>query len=145
MMGTIPKQWQRKRHPSLTYETHPQLGYYVHSEATGLWSQLRSRPDGASFMLRCRERVPSDTRLSQWSGIDERLDELERLAIAAVEPPSGVDSTAFDRCELRLSEVRIEADGTFALFFDTPLGDKVHLWPMVRFAGWELAKAEWVP
>ena len=48
--------------------------------------------------------------------------------------------------ELRLRGVDVdEGSSTFAFFFDTPTGDKIHLWPIVTFDGWCVKYAEWVP
>ena len=46
---------------------------------------------------------------------------------------------------LKLSEVRIETDTTFALFFDTPVGDQIDMWPMVVFSDFKIIRSEWVP
>jgi hypothetical protein len=97
-------------------------------------------------MLRCRERMPSEARLRQWEQIDARLPELERLAVAAVpEPPVKTALVRFERDELSLREVRIEDNGTFALFFHAPTGDTIDMWPMVTFDGWSIKESEWVP
>jgi hypothetical protein len=128
------------------YESRPEFGYYVYCPTTGLWSQLRTRADGREVTLRCRERTPSPERLRQWDEIDARLPELEHEAVAAVdEPPIKTWRTRFTGDELSLREVRIEADGTFALFFDSPTGDSIDMWPMVTFDGWIVKASEWVP
>jgi hypothetical protein len=144
MGTTVVKPWRHKRHRSLVYETHPTLGYYVSGGTTGLWSQLRSRADGREVMLRCRERAPSEERLRQWDEIDARLSDVERAAIAVVpEPPVVAARCRFRSEELSLREVRIEDDGTFVLFFDSPTGDTINLWPMVTFDGWSIIGSEW--
>jgi hypothetical protein len=141
---TVSKPWPHECHRSLVYETHPSFGYYVYSPATGLWSQLRVRADGAEVMLRCRERAPSETGLRRWEEIDARLPELERAAIASVrEPPVTAAQRRFRRDELSLREVEIDDDGTFALFFDSPTGDTIDMWPVVTFAGCSIKESEW--
>jgi hypothetical protein len=144
MQRTAPKPWPLPRHSSLFYETHPTFGYYVYSGDH--WSQLRARPDGREVMLRCWERSPSDARLRQWDEIDARLLELERIAIAAVpQPPAKAARSQFRPDELSLCEISIDVDGTFALFFNTPTGDEIQLWPIVTFSfdGWSIREAEW--
>ena len=49
----------------------------------------------------------------------------------------------FTRDELVLREVRIEEDLTFELFFDTPTGDRIDMWPVVEFRDWQVAGTEW--
>lgn len=42
-----------------------------------------------------------------------------------------------------LREVWLESEGEFMLFFDTPLGDKLDLWPAATFLDFELREWEW--
>jgi hypothetical protein len=51
----------------------------------------------------------------------------------------------FVRQDLTLREVRLEDDGTFVLFFDSPTGDAIDVWPMVIFRNWSVESAGWVP
>lgn len=146
MGNTTTKAWPHKRHASLEYESDQSFGYYVFCKATNLWSQLRVRSDGAEIMLFCRERRPTEIRLRQWEEIDARLLELEKLALDSVPPPPiEAARVGFHRDELSLSEVLIEQDGTFSLFFDSPTGDTIDLWPMVTFKDWSIKESTWVP
>ncbi len=146
MANTTTKAWPYERHSSLDYESDASFGYYVFCKATGLWSQLRARSDGSEFMLCCRERTPSEIRLRKWGEIDARLLELENQALDSVPPPP-IDAArnGFQRNELTLSEVRIEGDGSFSLFFDSPTGDAINLWPVVTFDDWSIRESIWVP
>jgi hypothetical protein len=138
------------RHHSLTYETHPLFGDYIYSPTIESWTQRRQMSDGRPLLLCGRGRRPTDEQIALFQQIDVRLPELTASAIAVIEPPPIKPPRVwlkrppeFTRDELVLREVRIEEDLTFELFFDTPTGDRIDMWPLVEFRAWEVAGTEW--
>jgi len=146
-------------------EHHPELGDYV--SGTNSWTQDRVVDGGPEFLLFGRGSRPSDEQVSVWQVIDERLSELVTKATATVQDPRrkprllellaraiavvlqtprmGSTKAEFSRDALSLSQVRLERDGSFALFFHTPLEDEIDVSPMVVFRSWEVAESRWVP
>lgn len=146
MFRTATRPWPQPRDRSLVYADHPTFGYYVYAPSTGRWAQARGRPDAPDFVLRCRERAPSDQSIQTWQQIEARLPELEAAAVASVgDPPVRAKGARFDRRHLSLRAVEIDDAHNFVFFFDTPLGDEIDMWPMVTFADWAVRRSEWVP
>jgi hypothetical protein len=138
------------RHPSLFYENLPDFGDYIYSPSIASWTQRRAMNNGQPFLLCGSGRSPSVDQIALWYEIDSRLGELTGAAIEAVDqPPVKLRrsffslSPTFSRAELILREVRIEQDGSFALYLDTPIGDKIHMWPVVTFSDWRVTDSEW--
>jgi hypothetical protein len=149
-MSTVALPSPADRHPSLTYERHPQFGDYIYSPTIESWTQRRQMPDGQPLLLCGRGRKPTDKQIALFQQIDARLPALTASAIEAVQPPPIKPPRVwlkrppeFTRGELVLSEVRIEKDLTFELFFDTPTGDRIDMWPMVTFSEWRVIGSEW--
>ncbi len=114
------------------------------------WTQRRQTTRGQPLLLCGRGRRPTDEQIALFQQIDARLPELTASAIAAVDPPPIKPRRVwfkrppeFTRDELVLREVRIEEDLTFELYFDTPTGDRIHMWPVVEFRGWLVTGADW--
>lgn len=149
MPSTIALPSPTERSRRLTYESLPEFGDYIYSPES--WTQRRQWLDGRPLLLCGRGRKPSEEQVALFLQIDERLLELTTLAVNAVDappiqPPSSPSNRLpqFSRDELVLREVRIEKDLAFALFFDTPTGDAIDMWPMVTFTDWRVRDSEWV-
>ena len=151
MPSTVALPHSADRHPHLTYEHHPNFGDYIYSPTILSWTQCRAFADGHPLLLSGRGRRPTEDQIALFWAIDSRLDELTKAAIAAVCPPPikprrGLFSRTleFARAELVLREVGLDEVDSFVLFFDTPMGDKINMWPMVTFCDWRITKSEWV-
>jgi len=80
-----------------------------------------------------------------WSEVEARLPELRQAAAtAATALLVGAHADAFTAAELRLSQVRFEADGTLLLFLDFPRSNEVGMWPMVTFINWTACRVKWI-
>lgn len=139
------------RHPSLSYEHLPGFGDYIYGDGTRSWTQRRQDAAGRPLLLRGRSRRPTPEQIALLDQIDADIDRLSAVAIAAVQPPhpdhfrAVAGAPMFVRQDLTLREVRLEDDGTFVLFFDSPTGDAIDVWPMVIFRNWSVESAGWVP
>lgn len=140
------------RHRSLSYEHLPGFGDYIYDGGTRAWTQRREDAAGRPLLLRGRSRRPTPEQISLFERIDRDLTRLSSVAIAAVQPPHAGffrdvpgSAASFTRDELTLDEVRLEDDGTFALFFSSSTGDTIDAWPMVVFRDWSVERAAWVP
>lgn len=134
------------RHPSLAYEHHPDLGEYVYSPSIDLWTNRRVTSEGHEILLAGRSRRPSEEQVGLWGSIEDRLEDLVAEAVAGIQAPPGMPRRSrFSREDLSLREVRMESGGVVEFFFDTPLGDKLDMWPMAAFLDLDLQGCEWVP
>lgn len=133
------------RHTSLIYECHPQLGDYIYSPSTNLWTHRRTGIDDRAILVTGRARSPTNEQLALWSEIDKRLFELTTAAVNSTAALLvGQRADHFKPDELVVREIRMEADGSFAFFFGFPREDDMEMWPMVVFSDWVARKAEWI-
>ncbi len=139
------------RHPSLTYEHLPEFGDYIYSPTIASWTQRRQMANGQPLLLCGRGRKPTAEQIALFHQIDACLAELTATAIAAIGPPPIKSKRnwfkpvpEFAHSELCVDEIRIEEDGTFELFFYTPTGDRIDMWPMVTFSNWQVIGSQWV-
>ncbi|WP_165233319.1 hypothetical protein [Aquisphaera insulae] len=130
--------------PTPVKEHHPDLGEVIASSWTRLWTSRRVTSEGRELLLAGRGNRPSDWQVRLWRSIEARLPELIAEAVAAVpEPPTLPRKCTFSRDDLTLREVCVEGEDTFDLYFDTPLGDRIDMWPVVTFSGWGIRGCEW--
>jgi len=135
--------------PSPADEYHPEFGGYIYSPTCASWTQRRAFLDGRPLLLCGNGRSPTSAQIALFHEIDSRLAELTRIATDAIGPPPIEPqllsaSPEFRASELRLREVDVDKGSSkFLFFFDTPVGDKIHLWPIVTFEEWRVKEAEW--
>ena len=111
---------------------------------TDSWTNRRLTPEGRELLLEGPGRRPSDEQVQLWWSIEARLPELTSDAVAVVQgPPRMPRKCVFARDELSLREVRLGAGDSFEFYFDTPLGDKMDMWPVVSFSDWNVRAWEW--
>jgi hypothetical protein len=144
MASTTSLPLLRPRNSRLVYEQHPDLGDYVYTPSIDLWTNRRVTSDGHKFLLAGRSRRPSEEEVRLWCSIEDCLEDLVAKAIAAIEaPPDMPRRRQFSREHLSLREVRMESGGVVELYFHSPLGDELHVWPVATFLHLELQGCEW--
>lgn len=135
--------------PSPADEYHLEFGGYIYSPTTGSWTQRRTFLDGRPLLLCGRGRSPTSAQIALFHEIDSRFAELTKIATDAIGPPplepqflSALPETNTNELVLREVDVH-EGSSKFLFFFATPIGDKIHLWPIVTFEEWRVKEAEW--
>lgn len=134
----------RPQHPALIYEHEPKLGDYTYCNQLNSWSHRRATACGVPFSVHGSGRRPTHEQLATWQSVESRLDELFASAVAAVvDPPTR--SEEFDRGSLSLSAVWLDRDQTVLIDLDSPLADKIDMFPRVTFVGNDATSSVWIP
>ncbi|HSI33236.1 MAG: hypothetical protein ACAI43_12545 [Phycisphaerae bacterium] len=122
------------------------MGRFVHDETS--WAAWRLIPDDSRVLVWGSGSRPSREQVATWKDVEPRIAELVEAATATIAaPPVRIGlfrrrptATQWQRFTLR--EIGLE-EGGFELFFDSPLSQRIGLWPVVRYEGGRVVSAEW--